>query len=61
MRDGRRAPGVVDGQCRVGQGRLGHVAAAGEVDVAAVERDLASVAAELGVGVTLRAADTDEL
>jgi glycine cleavage system transcriptional repressor len=30
-------------------------------DVDAVERDLGSVAAGLGVGVTLRAADTDEL
>nr|WP_246855624.1 ACT domain-containing protein [Nocardioides sp. SYSU D00778] len=30
-------------------------------DVAAVERELASVAAELGVGVSLRAAETDEL
>jgi glycine cleavage system transcriptional repressor len=30
-------------------------------DVAAVERDLAAVAADLGVGVTLRAAETDEL
>lgn len=30
-------------------------------DVAGVERDLASVASDLGVGVTLRAADTDEL
>lgn len=30
-------------------------------DVAAVERDLAAVAAELGIGVTLRAAETDEL
>jgi glycine cleavage system transcriptional repressor len=31
------------------------------VDVASVERDLAVVAADLGVGVTLRAAETDEL
>jgi glycine cleavage system transcriptional repressor len=31
------------------------------VDVAAVERDLTAVAADLGVGVTLRAAETDEL
>lgn len=30
-------------------------------DTAAVERDLAAVAADLGVGVTLRAAETDEL
>jgi glycine cleavage system transcriptional repressor len=30
-------------------------------DVDAVERDLAAVAADLGVGVTLRAAETDEL
>jgi len=30
-------------------------------DVAAVERDLTAVAADLGVGVTLRAAETDEL
>lgn len=30
-------------------------------DVAAVEGELARVAADLGVGVTLRAADTDEL
>ena len=30
-------------------------------DVDAIERDLAAVAADLGVGVTLRAADTDEL
>jgi glycine cleavage system transcriptional repressor len=30
-------------------------------DGAAVERDLAAVAADLGVGVTLRPADTDEL
>lgn len=30
-------------------------------DVAALERDLAASGAELGVGVTLRAADTDEL
>ncbi len=30
-------------------------------DVASLERDLAAVAADLGVGVTLRAADTDEL
>ncbi len=30
-------------------------------DVAVVERDLAAVAADLGVGVTLRAAETDEL
>jgi glycine cleavage system transcriptional repressor len=32
-----------------------------DVDTAAVERDLAAVAADLGVGVTLRAAETDEL
>ncbi len=31
------------------------------VDVAAVERELAAVAADLGVGVSLRAAETDEL
>lgn len=30
-------------------------------NVAAVERELATVAGDLGVGVTLRAADTDEL
>ena len=30
-------------------------------DASAVERDLAAVAADLGVGVTLRAAETDEL
>ncbi len=30
-------------------------------DASAVERDLATVAADLGVGVTLRAAETDEL
>jgi glycine cleavage system transcriptional repressor len=32
-----------------------------DADVAAVEGELARVAADLGVGVTLRAADTDEL
>jgi glycine cleavage system transcriptional repressor len=30
-------------------------------DVTAIERDLTAVAADLGVGVTLRAAETDEL
>jgi glycine cleavage system transcriptional repressor len=30
-------------------------------DASAVERDLAAVAADLGIGVTLRAAETDEL
>ncbi len=32
-----------------------------DADASAVERDLAAVAADLGVGVTLRAAETDEL
>ena len=32
-----------------------------DADAGAVGRDLAAVAADLGVGVTLRAADTDEL
>ena len=32
-----------------------------DAEVAAVERELAAVAADLGVGVTLRAAETDEL
>ncbi len=32
-----------------------------DADAAAVEHDLAAVAADLGVGVTLRAAETDEL
>jgi glycine cleavage system transcriptional repressor len=32
-----------------------------DADVAAVEGELTRVAADLGVGVTLRAADTDEL
>jgi len=32
-----------------------------DADVDAVERELATVAADLGVGVSLRAADTDEL
>lgn len=32
-----------------------------DADASAVERDLTAVAADLGVGVTLRAAETDEL
>ncbi|GAA1438381.1 amino acid-binding protein [Mycobacterium cookii] len=32
-----------------------------DADASAVERELAAVAADLGVGVTLRAAETDEL